>query len=556
MSLEQIINLKLTLYNLKYLFFKPRKAFNKKLENHEYQHPNYFEKLLNNFTNVVNKKYLMGTTENFINNKIYVFGELLEPIKFDYDNFNQFKFPKIVKKPAYFDQADLKVPYEIGRLQILQNVNMSNRLFNLSENQKNAIKQIKKSFFNEIENSEPYSIFWNSPMDVAIRLINLIFEKNFIYVDSKNNNTDQLDKLIFKHYQFVINNLENNSEVIGNHYFVELASLILFHANYKSEDINQIKFIKEELEAQLILQFENDGTNFEKSTHYSALILEALILIKFSLIELDIPDETIKNIDKIINVNFSLLKDLNINYELSQIGDNDSGKIFYCLFNEFDPLNIDLLLKFCEMMGVLKNENTRVYSFKKQSIHLPSYYSVSHPKIFGFKENYENFGYFDFGIFIWKNNEDYLSIICGEVGQNLVGGHNHYDQLSIECSINGNWVARDPGTGTYTDNLETRNLYRSLNSHWGPNIDFKIKTDFTNTFKLINMSSGNVLEFNKEYFLGSAKFGHLQVIREVKIEKGTISITDYCKEPEIFAYKNWGEEENGCKIPFSKGYKR
>ena len=141
MNLEQIINLKLTLYNLKYLFFKPRKAFDKNLENYEYQHPNYFDKLLNNFTNVVNKKYLMETTENFINNKIYVFGELLEPIKFDYDNFNQYKFPKIVKKPAYFDRADLKVPYEIGRLQILQNVNMSNMLFNLSKNQKSLIKR-------------------------------------------------------------------------------------------------------------------------------------------------------------------------------------------------------------------------------------------------------------------------------------------------------------------------------------------------------------------------------------------------------------------------------
>ena len=155
-----------------------------------------------------------------------------------------------------------------------------------------------------------------------------------------------------------------------------------------------------------------------------------------------------------------------------------------------------------------------------------------------------------------ENDKEYLSVRCGPLGQNGIGGHSHYDQLSIECFAEGKWIARDPGTGTYTDNLETRNLYRSLNSHWGPNIDFNFKTDFTNTFKLINMSSGNVLEFNKEYFLGSAKFGHLQVLREVKIEKGTIAITDYCKEPEIFAYKNWGEEENGCKIPFSKGYKR
>ena len=554
--MEQKINLKLNLYNLKYFFHKPRKVFDKSIQNYEYQHPNYFDNLLKNFTKVVNKEYLKESTDCFINNKIYVFGKLLKPIKFDFDNFNHYKFPKIVKKPAFFDKADLKVPYEIGRLQILQNVNLSDKLFSLTSIEKKIIKEIKSSIFDKIQNSEPYSIFWNSPMDVAIRLINLLFEKNFSYVASENYKTNDLDKLIFKHYHFVSNNLENNSEVVGNHYFVELAAMILFHANYSSKDINQLNFIKEEINSQLNLQFNDDFTNFEKSTHYSAFILEALILIKISLTELNVQDELIEYIDKISNVNFSLLKDLNINNELSQIGDNDSGKIFYCLFNEFDPLNISLLLKFCETLGMLKNEETRINYIKNLSIHLPSYYSVSHPKIFGFNDNYDNFGYFDFGIFIWKNNEDYLSIICGEVGQNFVGGHNHYDQLSIECSINGKWVARDPGTGTYTDNLKTRNLYRSLNSHWGPNVEFKEKNDFSNTFKLINMSSGNVLEFNKEYFLGSAKFDSLQVLREVKIEKGTIAITDYSKEPSIFAYKNWGEKENGCKIPFSRGYKR
>ncbi|MDA8897021.1 heparinase II/III-family protein [Acidimicrobiia bacterium] len=31
-----------------------------------------------------------------------------------------------------------------------------------------------------------------------------------------------------------------------------------------------------------------------------------------------------------------------------------------------------------------------------------------------------------------------------------MGGHSHYDQLSIECFTDNKWIARDPGTGTYT----------------------------------------------------------------------------------------------------------
>ena len=53
--------------------------------------------------------------------------------------------------------------------------------------------------------------------------------------------------------------------------------------------------------------------------------------------------------------------------------------------------------------------------------------------------------------FLFGNNDgsEYFSIRCGQIGQNSVGGHAHYDQLSIEC-FTGKWIARDPGTGTYT----------------------------------------------------------------------------------------------------------
>jgi len=58
--------------------------------------------------------------------------------------------------------------------------------------------------------------------------------------------------------------------------------------------------------------------------------------------------------------------------------------------------------------------------------------------------------------------EEFLSIRCGPIGQNGYGGHAHYDQLSIECFTDNSWIARDPGTGTYTDDIETRNNFRSL----------------------------------------------------------------------------------------------
>ena len=64
---------------------------------------------------------------------------------------------------------------------------------------------------------------------------------------------------------------------------------------------------------------------------------------------------------------------------------------------------------------------------------LKDYKHVKHPEIKVFSKDYEAYAYPEFGIFIWRNESEYLSIRCGPVGQNGVGGHSHYDQLSIEC---------------------------------------------------------------------------------------------------------------------------
>ena len=90
------------------------------------------------------------------------------------DFFNNFKFRNNVKKPAFFNKADVKVPYEIGRLQFLQKVMLHNFL------EDNQNPELNFDFLDEIITSENNKIIWNSPMDVAIRMINLIFVKNFI----------------------------------------------------------------------------------------------------------------------------------------------------------------------------------------------------------------------------------------------------------------------------------------------------------------------------------------------------------------------------------------
>ena len=472
------------------------------------------------------------------------------------DFFKSYDFSRRKLKPAFFNIADVKVPYEASRLQHLQKQNLINSV--------EATKTLGSGAL-VVEVDKFPLIYWNSPMDVAIRLINLIIHRQFLAHKSNrsiifDDSEELLDAYISQNYQYVKDNLENEGKVVGNHYLIELSSMLFYLANYETKNsVADTKFVIEELKIEIARQFNDEGTNFEGSTHYSAFATEALILCKLSMQELNQSTDLLTSINRLILLNKKFLSLLINNDELSQIGDNDSGRIFYFAFEEEKPLKLSWLIKMIESLEI--NEkliiSDHIFEVSEEIPILKDYKHVKHPEIKVFSKDYEAYAYPEFGIFIWRNESEYLSIRCGPVGQNGVGGHSHYDQLSIECFTNNKWIARDPGTGTYTDDITIRNKFKSLEYHWGPNINIKFKKeDEFDCFKLNNMSDGNVLTFNKESFLGVAEFNGNKIYRKMELNDGVLSIEDFSKLQNLQKYDSWGEKTGGVKRQFSEGYKR
>ena len=247
--------------------------------------------------------------------------------------------------------------------------------------------------------------------------------------------------------------------------------------------------------------------------------------------------------------------------ELSQIGDNDSGRLFYYAFDEDAPLKMnwlfELISKLYQKSDFNEEEEKFTYEIKSKAPSFNNFHKVTHKQIKVFTKDYQSYCFRDFGIYIWRNDDEYFSIRCGPIGQNGIGGHSHYDQLSIECFTNNSWILRDPGTGTYTDDIETRNKFRSLEYHWGPKAKIKFpKEDEFDCFKLNYMSNGETLQFDKYNFLGFADFNGKRIYRRIVFNDGEVSIEDFSNNAEIEPYTSWGEENNGIKIKFSNGYKR
>ncbi len=479
-----------------------------------------------------------------LNGSVKIFGESSENYELSEDMFSNFDFSNKKLKPAFFNKADVKVPYEASRLQYLQKA---------------------KSGIIDVNKFPP--IYWNSPMDVAIRNINLIFhlfsiENSRQTAEILGNNIDLITSYISQHYEFIIDNLENKGNVVGNHYLIELTSILLTIATFKFDNHEEeFQYYQNELNNELNNQFNDDGTNFEGSTHYSAFVTEALIICRLAIEEKDSNSTLLPKIDEIIKSNRFLLSKLINNGELSQIGDNDSGRLFYFTFNEDAPLKMTWLIDLIDNLYpdsgidvVMQKFNFEISSSIQS---FDNFHKVVHKPIQVFTKDYQSYFFKDFGIYVWRNDSEYLSIRCGPIGQNGIGGHSHYDQLSIECFTHEKWIARDPGTGTYTDDIKTRNRFRSLKYHWGPKVNMKFpKEDEFDCFKLNYMSDGEVLKVDCKNFLGFALFNGKKIYRKISINDGVVSIEDFSNDVQLEEYNSWGEENDGIKMQFSNGYKR
>ena len=118
----------------------------------------------------------------------------------------------------------------------------------------------------------------------------------------------------------------------------------------------------------------------------------------------------------------------------------------------------------------------------------------------------ERIGYADFGVYIFRSPELHLIIRCGGDSTCFPTGHAHNDQLSIELWIKGECIIPDPGTFLYTPMPNERNLYRSIKSHFAPQITTQEPSNLGDGLFTLNQNTGaECLYFRKRGFIGRHK---------------------------------------------------
>lgn len=481
---------------------------------------------------------ILKDANNILKHKFDLLGsgivELGKNIKWNQDFKSGFvwenDFYKNIKIIDLDNNSDVKVPWELSRFQHLFTLG---KAYWITDDLK-YYEEAKNEIIDWIEKNPVYnSINWTCAMDVAIRAVNLIFFyflfEDFIIQDR--NFLKKLNEIFYLHGEYIYNNLEKNLGFSNNHYLSNLVGLLFLGVYFK--DLNEketkkwLRYSIKNLEKEMFIQNNIDGTNYETSTSYHRLILElmfySLLLLKKN--NLKFTNKYEERLEKMFKFLAIITKP---NGRFPLIGDVDNGRLVilsnYYDWEVNDARNIISLggeyfnNKFLKEVGSSELED-KVWIFGAKNIYQEKFLKKS--------EKFENGGYY-----LLQNDSIYCIIRCGELSLRGQGGHSHNDQLSIELNVCGEDFFVDTGTGVYTADKNIRNLFRSTEMHNTVSIQNIEQNKFEKNelFKMQEETFAKCLEFSNTKFKG-IHYGYINKIncthvREVILEEKVLNLID------------------------------
>ena len=487
--------------------------------------------------------------------------------------------------------VDVKVPWELSRMQHLPWLAFAAMLSRDGAPGFESPDRYVREFMDQsldfmAANPPQYGPNWLCTMDVAFRAVSLIAAHDFFsnagfaFPDAFER---EFRRSIRDHAEHVVAHLEYHPTIRANHYYSDVVGLLFVAAWLPSapETDSWFAFAVQEYLNESRLQFHADGSGFEASTSYHRLCAEMLVygaalieglperqaarlrgyahtLWKFTpplgpTLDLDLSGDRIILPgwlqERIVHARSFTRDVISPSGEAVQIGDNDSGR-FLKLFPaiavrsgaetaaRFDNLTgpapeaypFEVVGDYRHLLSAFDGhlagagkgddpERTVVAGLARRSDARP----VGATDAPGFA------AYPDFGLWIWRRGDFFLTVRCGHNGQYDNGGHAHNDQLSVTLACAGLDFFVDPGTYLYTPLPEWRNRFRATRAHNTVAADaeqngFKEIT----LFSLHNQAKPEVLRADGDGFEGRhVGFGQ-EHVRRLGWKDGGVRVEDRC----------------------------
>ncbi len=369
------------------------------------------------------------------------------------------------RQPIVREGSDIKIPWEVSRLQHLPGVALA---FTLTKEARYLDLVVEQTRDWIARNPVGLGVNWTCPMEVALRAVSLSWAFELCRHDARMSWEARAELFwsLFAHGHFLAGHLEDGGLTVGNHFVADLLGLVWLGALYPAfRGASRWRAWGSERLAHHLarVQIRADGGDGESSLSYHRLVLEMVGLAAQVLAANGGPTAALTGVvRRMAEFTATLLKP---DGTVAQLGDNDGGRVFRLLSR--GPREQAYLVSWaglvCEDPGLaaatpLDAEAALLHGPGALRRHEELAQRGS-PRCAGWTAAFPSSG-----ICVARGDDFHLLLAAAPVGQDGAGGHGHNDKLALELYLGGDLIA-DPGSFSYTGSPLERNRFRSTAAH-------------------------------------------------------------------------------------------
>ncbi|KFL29420.1 hypothetical protein JP75_20915 [Devosia riboflavina] len=360
--------------------------------------------------------------------------------------------------------SDVKVPWEISRLQWLLPVGQAYVLTGGDERYAQSVRAVIESWI--AANPYGYSVNWSCTMEPALRLqtwtwLFHIFAKSKAWADV--GFRDRFLSSLYLHGAFTEIHIERAS-INGNHLTADAAGLVfagLFFRGIGSADRWAAEGWRT-LNEEIVKQVHPDGVDFEASVPYHRLVAELFVMpARYRKAGGLVVEATYR--DRLEAMGRFVAAYSRPDGTSPHWGDADDGRGL--------PLGTQSLgdhRYLCALIGDTLDDTLLIDLAPPKSDEI-AWHGARQSSSGQIPLTSQSFR--DGGVYILAGGNNHVFVDCGPVGLAGLGGHGHNDALSFEAWLDGQLLVADPGSYVYTADFDARNRFRSTASHNTPQVD-------------------------------------------------------------------------------------
>jgi hypothetical protein len=398
-------------------------------------------------------------------------------IDWHFDPKSGYRWPKKFYRDLFpvsslANDADVKLPYELSRMQHLPTLGKAYRLTGKETYAQELVAQVTHWL-----DDNPYlvGVNWTCAMDVAIRIVNIIWGLAFVEGSPTvtRNFKNRVLIAIWQHGQYLMRHLEYSIRPDGrvsnsNHYLSNIVGLVylaLLFPEFKAAE-NWRRIGIEGLSEEMTRQTHADGVDYESSISYHRLVLElfssAALLCRLN--EVQLSEAFWKRLEDMYSFTLHVTRP---DGKVPQVGDADDGRLHILSdYGWWDRTDHRYLLSIGAALFNRPDMKQAARTFSEEAFWLLGRNGASSFDALGSSGRAIGSKAFpEAGFYVMRSGRNYLLACCNPVGTAGIGNHKHNDILSFELYAGDRPFIVDPGTYLYTSSQKWRNLFRSTRFH-------------------------------------------------------------------------------------------